>query len=91
MTKETIAQARKMSAMLAKKNAVGLVTQVSKENDEPDWDKLCNEATTLCVRLRYAQTQCPKGSVQRIATGQIAHALDCWCRFLENNAENWSQ
>lgn len=57
---------------------------------QPDWEELCNDATRLFSKLRVAQAKCPQKSIQRVETGRLAHAIDCWCRFVEDNAENWS-
>ena len=45
---------------------------------------LLADASELFVKLREAQCQMPEGSTQRIQTGELAHAIDCWCRFMED-------
>ena len=57
---------------------------------EPDWDALVNEASVLFAHLREAQMQCPEKSIQRLEAGRLAHAIDCWCRFVEDNCDNWA-
>lgn len=50
-----------------------------------EWAELVNDATRLFARLRAAQAKCPEKSMQRVETGKLAHALDAWCQFVEEN------
>lgn len=56
---------------------------------EPDCESLLIEATNFFTALRAAQVQMPEGSRQRQLTGQLAHTVDDWCRYVEDNNQHW--
>lgn len=49
-----------------------------------EYNELNRQATHLFVALREAQTRLPVDSLERKEIGQLAHNIDCWCRFIED-------
>ena len=52
--------------------------------DDEKWNDICNQASKLFVVLRNAQIELPPKSIQRVETARLAHAIDCYCRFVEH-------
>lgn len=57
--------------------------------DNTDYEQLLIDATNLHNSLRTAQMNMPKELSQRSAMSRLAGELDRWCRYVEDNIENW--